>query len=121
VDGSGRWELYAAWGIRGKRQRAARNAVLMEAILLGEAARSYKMWVADNGPDSSPRLKLRSTEYATSVDQNTVEQWIANARTAAARFPDDVTIERLSEDVVSRVNARKHARRPHKGSRKGGQ
>lgn len=107
VDCAGRWELYAVWGIRGKGQRAARNAVFMEAILLGEAAKSYKMWVADNGQDSRPRLKLRSTDYATGVDQTTVDQWIANATSAAAGFPADVKIEGLSADVVVRVNARR--------------
>lgn len=104
------WRLYAAWGVRGRGPRAAKNAVLMEAILLAEAAKSYKMWVASNESASGPYIKLRSTDYAKHVDGKTVDQWIRNAARAVSGFPADAKIERLSAQVVELVNAKKHVR-----------
>jgi hypothetical protein len=105
-----RWKLYAAWGVRGLGLRAAKNAVLMEAILLAEVAKSYKMWVASNGSGASPYIKLRSTDYAKDVDRSTVDQWIENADKAVSGFPADARIERLGEDIITRVNRRTRRR-----------
>ena len=104
-----RWELFTAWGVRGHGQRAAKNAGLVEGVLLPEVAKSYKMWVASNGAGMSPYIKLRSTDYAKNVDRSTVDLWIENADKALSGFPEDARIERLGAGLIAHIN--RHTRR----------
>ena len=105
------WSLHAGWGIRGQGLRASKLAVMLEAILLGEVAKSYKMWVACNRRGVKPYMKLRSTDYAKHATHEHAKAWMRAAERAfkrnlrkSAGLPSSDRMERLPLEVISAVN-----------------